>query len=109
MGYVKMLTHKVNKEVNMASTLVAGRVDCDVSARAQFYIDRANTTQAEVIRYVWQQISETGEVPMKSGHEQERQERLLTKLQELRENTPHCERLEKLTSADLKIELANRE
>ena len=90
----------------MPSALVAGRVDAAVAKRAQFFIEGAGSTQAEVIRYVWQQISETGVVP--TAGEGEARRSLEEEFSELRAITPRSEFLENLSPQDLKRELASR-
>ena len=91
----------------MASSLVAGRVDEDVKKRADFVIRRKGITQAQVIRFIWSEIAETGEVPGMASAQKAKgslQERLRT----LREATPRSEHLENLTPEMLKKELESR-
>ena len=92
----------------MASTLVAGRVDSDVAKRTQFYINKSGSTQADVIRYVWQQISDTGVVPIDDSKKNESQQELIEEMRNLRRITPRSEFLENLSPQDLKRELGKR-
>lgn len=92
----------------MSSTLVAGRVDADVAKRTQFYINKSGTTQAEVIRHVWQQISDTGVVPVRSEDDGVNQNELIEELRTLRQITPRSDYLENLSPQDLKKELEKR-
>lgn len=92
----------------MPSALVAGRVDAAVAKKAQFFIEGAGSTQAEVIRYVWQQISETGVVPTADDTEGEARRSLEEEFSELRAITPRSEFLENLSPQDLRRELASR-
>ncbi len=92
----------------MPSTLVAGRVDSAVAKRAQFFIEGSNSTQADVIRYIWQQIAETGVVPTNGDTGNAAQQSLEEELSELRAITPRSEFLETLSPHDLKRELACR-
>lgn len=91
----------------MASSLVAGRVDEDVKKRADFAIRRKGLTQAQVIRFVWNEIAATGEVPG-AAPAQEAKGSLQERLRALREATPRSEHLENLTPEMLKEELASR-
>ena len=92
----------------MASTLVAGRVDSGIAKRTQFYINKSGTTQADVIRYVWQQISETGVVPIDENKSKENRQKLVDEMRTLREITPRSNILENLSPQGLKKELEKR-
>lgn len=92
----------------MASTLIAGRVDSDVAKRTQFYINKSGTTQADVIRHVWQQISDTGIVPIDGTESKSTQKELIEEMRALRQITPRSDFLENLSPQDLKRELRKR-
>ena len=92
----------------MSSTLVAGRVDADIAKRTQFYINKSGTTQADVIRQVWRQISDTGVVPIDNAKDNSSNKELLDELQDLKRVTPKSEFLENLSPQDLKKELTYR-
>lgn len=47
----------------MATAIVSGRVDLAVRDRANAYIHAAGLTAADVIKRVWENIAQTGEVP----------------------------------------------
>lgn len=91
----------------MASALVAGRVDEDVKRRADFAIRRKGLTQAEVIRFVWNEIAKTGQVPG-AASAQDTKGSLQTRLRALREATPQSTHLKDLEPEKLKEELASR-
>ncbi len=93
----------------MPSSLVASRVDDSVREKAEFYIRRAGMTPSDVIRIVWQNIAESGEVPR--AHTDESSARispLIERMRALRETTPRSDFLETLTPQDLKRELEAR-
>lgn len=90
----------------MATALVAGRVDESVKSRADLFIERAGMTSSDVIRIVWGNIAQTGEMPCpverQDGNE------LLSRMRSLRKTTPRSEFLATLTPDGLKKELENR-
>lgn len=89
------------------STLVAGRVDDEVKARADVYIERAGMTSASVIRAVWESIAETGSIPVVAAEEPAGSD-LMGRMRSLRARTPRSAFLEQLTPEGLKEELGNR-
>ena len=92
----------------MSSTLIAARVDSDIARRTRFFIDRSGVTQADVIRRVWQQISETGVVPTKNESANSTQESLKNELRALTQIAPKTDFLKNLSPQDLKRELESR-
>lgn len=89
------------------STLVAGRVDDEVKARADIYIERAGMTSASVIRAVWESIAETGSIPAAPEKDPAGSD-LMGRMRSLRARTPRSAFLEQLTPEGLKEELGNR-
>lgn len=92
----------------MSSTLIAGRVDSDVAKRTQFFIEKNGTTQADVIRHIWKQISDTGVVPIDNAKDTCTQKDSFEELKALKEIKPKSDYLKNLTPQDLKKELAKR-
>lgn len=91
----------------MAGSLVAARVDAKIKAQADYYIEQAGKTQADVIRAVWLTIAQTGEIPGLEA-KAEKPAPLALRMRELRSRTPGSPFLENLTPAGLKEELENR-
>lgn len=91
----------------MTGSVVAARVDPKIKSRADYYIDKAGTTQADVIRAVWLAIAQTGEVPHLDDSTRKAAS-TMTRFRELRAKTPRNEFLENLTPDKLKEELGKR-
>lgn len=93
--------------MRMATLLVSGRVDESIKRKADAYIKRAGVTTSDVIKVVWEQIAETGEVPTKAK-QRKTEATLADRLTRLRASTPHSEFLTGLTPEQLKEELSHR-
>lgn len=93
----------------MPTALVAGRVEIEKKERADYYIRRAGLTTSDVIRIVWTNIADTGEIPqLAAEYDSSNTPSLADRMRTLRKKTPHSEFLEHLTPEDLKRELENR-
>lgn len=91
----------------MPSVLVAGRVDSECKQKAELYIKRAGLTPSDVIRIVWGNIAETGDVPRPVSTSSGGSE-LASRMRELRARTPRSGYLEGLTPEGLREELEGR-
>lgn len=89
----------------MTGSVVAARVDPKIKSRADYYIEKAGTTQADVIRAVWLSIAQTGKIPVSDKETARTPVPLSLRMRELRGRTPQSAFLESLTPEKLKEEL----
>ena len=92
---------------NMATALVAGRVDSDIKSQVDMHMKRMGVSQSDVIRVVWSNIAKTGVIP--TPVPETSSNNLRSRLDQLRAETPRSDFLENLTPEVLKEELGNRE
>lgn len=94
----------------MATTVISGRVDTLVARQAQIAIQRAGTTPGEVIKSVWENIAQTGEVPRREEEQKRtaRQRAALERLDAIRAELSGCEWLHDLTDEQMKEMLGDR-
>lgn len=88
----------------MATTVISGRVDTLVARQAQIAIQRAGTTPGEVIKSVWEDIAQTGEVPRREEEQKRtaRQRAALERLDAIRSHHTYAPELAALTDEQMK-------
>ncbi len=91
----------------MPTSLVSGRVNSEDKQRADIYIRRAGLTTSDVIKTVWSNIANTGEIP-KPVQTPCNIESATDRLIQLRAKIPRSEFLENLTPEGLKEELKGK-
>ena len=95
----------------MSTATVSASVDARTKAIANAHIKQAGLTPNEVIRGLWENIAETGNVPQfertRSRREQERRE-AFRQAQRVMEGIPRGTPLAEMSDADVRRELEQR-
>ena len=92
----------------MASTYVGARLDPSVAERAAYYIERAGSTNTEVIRAVYERIAQTGRLPLEDAGGEGGRDTMAT-YDALRRSTVFKPEFASLTDEDVERMLVERD
>lgn len=96
----------------MSTAVISGRIDEDIKRRADAYIRAAGLNAGNIIKAVWENIAETGELPRAAACETRGAESAFERFMALRETIPSprpgTERMASLTPRELKGHLAEQ-
>ena len=95
----------------MQTAVVSGRVDIETKRKVDAVLRDTGVTAGDVIKLVWSDIAQTGQLPTSEAADKERvrRARVLEELRDLCDSMPPCPELARLDDAGIKEMMVNRD